>query len=295
MTVDSLMFETLNRSLDPMGRPASAERYFGAAAAQAVIIWIFLHQEMGLGLFPSVLLITIIGSLLGAKGNSLTEEYRTWVRTILAERLAALARARALGDSEFFLYLRPFSFDDSLPVNNPLHNLAPVLKDHYRQMPIVELESLLSEIVWQTSTFLKIGGNRTASGACEITACDDEWRELFLYTAEKARLILVVPSATPSCSWEIETISLKGWLQKTLLIMPPVIKKEWPTFAETWESTRSKWGTEGFELPPFAPSGALFAYDNQKSLAYCAPFPSNAKALQEALVPRELISREIRS
>lgn len=101
--------------------------------------------------------------------------------------------------------------------------------------------------------------------------------------AEKARLILSIPSASTGCSWEIKKITENGWLCKTLLVMPPVVSKASAHFRDSWDITRAEWEKDGFELPPLSPLGAIFSYDSQKTLSYCIPFPHTAKALREAL------------
>jgi hypothetical protein len=114
------------------------------------------------------------------------------------------------------LLLRSFA-DDGM--RRPLSAAQAVLRG------LVTLEDSLAELLWAYGPVIAIGkpGERTPPvGAAREYVPHETWRERVRELATRSRLLFVILGPTPGIAWELRTILEAGWLERTVLWMPPV-------------------------------------------------------------------------
>jgi len=248
---------------------------FGLAAFQAVLIWanreeiglwFFLHFNTALVLdhrwlvaFP----ILIIGERLGSLGQEFkkTHEFGVVVpeREAIAAKIAESALDGTLGTEEFVLYLRSFATSGRLPVANPQLRSIPLLPGFYRRPTLVDLESAITDSLWNWCPVVAEGGEDFVVGAGRVRSTEEKWRQTIVALATRARLILFIPHDSPGCRWEIRTLMQYNLQDKTVFVMPPAAA----ITAEQWKVTQNGWAQENVVLPPYKSAGELFKIDAQ--------------------------------
>ena len=75
-------------------------------------------------------------------------------------------------------------------------------------------------------------------GAARMYTTDDQWQQKVLEFLDKAQLIVVILSFTPSVAWEIEQVTADRLLPKTVFIIPPALTGgDWPM---GWQQFRQR-------------------------------------------------------
>jgi hypothetical protein len=138
---------------------------------------------------------------------------------------------------------------------------------------------------------------------------DASWENVFLYIADSAKAIVIIPGTSPGVSREIEILNDRGFLQKTLVFMPPTPSNKGRTFfkyldlervAEEWETVRKFWREKrGFDFPKYNVDGMLFSVGPMyQKLAYitidrdCSPLVLS-KAVEELLPRNTTITKPV--
>lgn len=223
-------------------------------------------------------------------------------REVAAKDTARRIMAGERTPGPFALYLRPFASTGRLPAQP-----SPP-EDWDRTVPPAHLdvETLFDRALRDRCPLLALGrSGDIAEGAARIATSDQEWRSLVAALAEKAALIIMVPLASPSTSWELGWLTEHDLLGKVLMVMPetrlPVsfgytfsVEKndrvfDWDRIftierADTerhqldlvteWRQAIQAAQDIGVELPVYAGVGALFTIDaTSRQVARILPLP----------------------
>jgi hypothetical protein len=131
----------------------------------------------------------------------------------LARRIMAGERA----PSPFSLYLRPFASTGRLPAQpSPPEDWNVTVPPGH-----LDVETLFDRALRDRCPILALGHRGDiAEGAARIATSNEEWRSLMAALAEKAALIIMVPLASPSTSWELGWLTEHDLLGKVLMVMP---------------------------------------------------------------------------
>ena len=217
-------------------------------------------------------------------------EYGQHRREVAAKDLERRVMAGERTPGPFALYLRPFASTDRLPAQPS----PPAGLDETKPPSHLDLETLFDRTLRDRCPILALGrSGDIAEGAARIATSDEEWRSVMAALAEKAALIIMVPLASSSTSWELKWLTEHDLLGKVLMVMPetrcPVssgytfsLEKndrifDWDRIfyeikREDTERHRLDLATEwrqavhaareiGVELPVYAVVGALFTID----------------------------------
>ena len=269
----SLLRDVFPKPRASRSTPPSARFYFILAAVQAIVIWqnrdtiagylpmsweVFLVYEHRwlLGVFFGIP-ITLLGMALGSVGQRIKAEYE--LSTVVPSRkevAAEIADAVAAGMSaavQFALFLRPFQTDGRLTFVNPNRRFViPLLSAFYHEPLQLDLESFLADMVWPTYPLVSMGGPWIdVVGAGRIDA-REEWQTLVEGLARQARIILFIPSDSLGCEWEVQMLKARGWLSKTVFVMPPGVE------TRRWEQAQCDWRDVGVALPDRDAFGLCF-------------------------------------
>ena len=158
---------------------------------------------------------------------------------------------------DFILYLRPFSRDHEMQQANPNSSNYRIFPTYFTEAAQKSLESVLRDSIGDEIPMLSLGERWQNFGAARIETSDDSWQSIFVLLASRAKMILVVPSASSEgCLEELRFIRKAGFLAKTIFIQPPEgISKG--INQETWDLSREKLSLEGFVLGDFRTDGSL--------------------------------------
>jgi hypothetical protein len=95
-----------------------------------------------------------------------------------------------------------------------------------------------------------------AIGAGKATVSEAEWRSIVRTAAEGADLILVIPFDYAGTKWEVEMIRKRGYLPKTVFIMPETLG--YARYGQDWEKARAAYARKSLVFPPYEKVGMLF-------------------------------------
>jgi hypothetical protein len=195
-------------------------------------------------------------------------------RDEIAQRIAEDALNGRIGDHSFVVLLRPFRFDGHRPMPNPdlegrigfLRGLASAVL--LTGMPptgphVVDLETVIADILGSQYQFISVGGRREVVGAGRITT--DNWQRLVRVLTCAARLVIFIPSDTPGCDWGAQEIIGGGLLNKTMFVMPRGIRDT------VWNETREGWSKHGVLLPYHDVSGSMFFINKSGNVCWLCP------------------------
>lgn len=189
-----------------------------------------------------------------------------------AEKIFAMPRIGG-----YWLYLRPFSTDGRIPVQIPPN--PSMMGMHYSgNASYIDLQTVLRDAAPRGGEFVAIGrpgelmsdgswsltadpgslelNAPAAIGAGKATASEAEWRSVVRTTAEGADMILVIPFDYPGTMWEVEMIRERGYLPKTVFIMPETLG--YARYETEWEKARTAYARKNLTLPAYEKAGMLF-------------------------------------
>lgn len=207
-------------------------------------------------------------------------------------------------DRTFCLYLRPFRSTGSISVS-VLDSTGYMKTPRGKPLPPThdqrfhDLETLLAMALDGYTPLVALGRPGEQVGAGRILTTDENWRQVFSHLANKATLILLLPSPQPGTTWELRIV-LNDFilLSKTLFIIPPQIgasvvqKDALNSFSRVavgrqWDEALLL-GGESVER-----SGAVFRWDHgSRCITHCAPLltyvgPSPVRFLFDLWLSRE--------
>jgi hypothetical protein len=224
-------------------------------------------------------LLLVGASLLGvcARGiNAYETANAQRVRNEAAVALYNAVLAAPEAAPRYALFLRPFSTTNVLAAQGSSEG---DVSEH------LDLETILSEALTPKRFLaLSTSGVESVLGAGKLFLPDDGWLGAFHTLASNAALILMIPSAHGATLEEVKSIVEKGWLEKTLFIMPEFTSASgWRAvaiapnivrsgraavdFADYWRITAAALDSEcGLRLPDYQPSGAVLRYSDPQHL-----------------------------
>lgn len=166
----------------------------------------------------------------------------------------------------FFLYLRPFHITGKMPMETDTKRAIP-LSPKYYEPALEDLESAIESTLRPLAPLIGLGMPGEAVGAGRILSQDTEWQSEVVSLADKASIVLVIPSAAAGTKWEIEWLSRNNYLGKCIFLMPPRGKPEEIQPDELWLHAKAALEELGITLPVYNPSGALFKLDSSGKVA----------------------------
>ncbi|HYK02205.1 MAG TPA: hypothetical protein VE974_10645 [Thermoanaerobaculia bacterium] len=207
------------------------------------------------------LLLLIPAAFLGGVSQWLEHRRRVWLtayRDAQAQELLESLLTDAPPDEPIFLYLRPFTSTGKLAIENPKVFGSNAAMPGSYEPAMIEAESVLRDALDRFGTLIALGRPGEHYGAGRVATEEAEWQARFGLLVERASLIFLLPSAAPGTSWEIQQLQERGYLGKTVIVMPPASRQRGFSAADEWASARAKVGELGLELPEHQQQGALF-------------------------------------
>lgn len=123
-------------------------------------------------------------------------------------------------EKDIFLYLRPFTSDGVVRVNNPersfIRNLIPTAQ--FGTESTITVEELMLQAVRKNGSLVAIGQTVEMVGAGKIIANDLEWEAIFKSVSRRAKCILSVPSQHKSTLWELDWIAGQSLFSRVMMI-----------------------------------------------------------------------------
>jgi hypothetical protein len=167
---------------------------------------------------------------------------------------------------DYSLYLRAFVTTGRTPAEDTSTLVQPGFDPRDMESKVVDLETVFAEVLESSSPLVALGRPGEQFGAGRLKTDDDRWRNDLEVLADKALILLVLPSPGESLQWEIEWIIRHGHLKKSLFVMPP--KKPWSVtlpgrsrpfpWGETWHTLRERFAKNGIALPVYEKGGMIF-------------------------------------
>ncbi len=89
---------------------------------------------------------------------------------------------------------------------------------------------------------------------------------------DAARLILIIPSHREGTLWEIATLRERGYIEKTIFIMPPEMDFHGAKYSADWQKTVAAAREYDVEFPNHIAAGVLFRLSPDGDFEGFAPF-----------------------
>jgi hypothetical protein len=208
-----------------------------------------------------IVIFVIPAALLGGLATRLEHSRRRWLTAYRDRQAQELLQRLVAGTSEdepLFLYLRPFSSTGKLTIQNPQVFAANAATPQAYASPILEAESVLRDALDRFGTLVGLGRQGEHYGAGRVTTDDDHWRTMVELLTDKATLVFLLPSDHPGTLWEIQHLREGGYLDKTVLVMPPAGTANGFSTVDEWERARTALADDGIILPAHQAAGSLF-------------------------------------
>jgi hypothetical protein len=121
---------------------------------------------------------------------------------------------------DYCLYCRPFAATRNLFLKNPARANAPIDPSYHAQPEMLDLETELEQSVREFGPLVALGRPGEHVGAGRIAIEDPDWQVAFIWLAQHARLIFVIPSFTEGTRWEIRWLKEHDRLSSCVFIIP---------------------------------------------------------------------------
>jgi len=192
-----------------------------------------------------------------------------------AEAQTLLPANSGLKPESFFLYLRPFVSTNAYRLSDSHLNLFSW--ELWERDGFDDIERILARALRPTAKFVALGKPGEHRGAARILTTEKAWQVELAALAEKATLIVLMPSSRPGTLWEVSYLKERSLFGKVVCIMPPsdngfYIATE-PNTEEEWNRTRSACSKLGIPMPDHIPGGALFMLDQTTKKIALQPLP----------------------
>ena len=180
-----------------------------------------------------------------------------------ARKIRDLVVAGANPPRPYFVYLRPFAIDGAF-VEAPRRAASQAYVEEYG-LPTThhDLESALALLVYPFGDLVALSDAPGEAGAGHVRSTDATWRDEVRSLCQHAEAIFAVPFDFGGTAWEVEMLVARGWLDRTLFVMPasPVTRR-WlglPWFSRDyerlWEAGRTRY--PALQLPEYDQRGGL--------------------------------------
>lgn len=191
-----------------------------------------------------------------------------------ADAQTLLAESGSISES-FFLYLRPFASTNAYRLSDSHLNLF--CWELWERDGFDDIERILARALRPTAKFVALGKPGEHRGAARILTTEKAWQAELAALADKAKLIVLMPSYRPGTLWELSYLKERSLFGKVVCIMPPsdngfYVAKESNTEA-AWDKTRAACSKLGIPIPDHTPKGALFMLDPTTRKITLQPLP----------------------
>lgn len=163
--------------------------------------------------------------------------------------------------------------NETTPVNFGLY-LRAFMTTNKLHVKGFDFETLLAYSIAPVLPLIALGQPGEHLGSGRIQTTDEHWQEEILRLMDASRLILIIPSHRAGTLWEIETLREKGYIEKTIFIMPPEIEFYKGKYSDDWRQTVLAARKIGIELPTHIATGAFFRLGQYGLFKDYAPFAS---------------------
>jgi len=244
------------------------------------------------------------------------DEYAAW----LINSPGALAATA--NDGPIFLILRGFQSDRTRVVDDDHTTMAsPSNPRRYLRSPMRQLDSFITEALQIWGPVLAYSRPTGSPPGTEMSQHDyphayasiseDGWFESFKKVASLSSGIILFPSGTDGCIQELKWIIEEKYLEKCIFVMPPEALSQFQSLVsalvlhfipwksatddtvelihrqcEFWKVAQTNYAVLGIQLPPYRPSGLLFAVSNERSLKVIQMFDQIKSATYA--IPRQI-------
>ena len=225
-------------------------------------------------------------------------------RSVQKHRDAAARRLleAVLGDGgiRFCLYLRPFAITNKLPVEQESVGVHQrTFRDAFGGPPEkIDFEAMLADALEGLPPLVGLGRPGEAIGAGRMRTDDERWQDEILALMERAVSIFIVPSSRPGTLWELQQIRDRGYLGKTIFVLPVAMSRVvWRSICERLAQDDFHWQLVGAEEVSDARRGwlglldgpvaspALFTLDNEGKVNCVSNLQkTSGGALREAIL-----------
>jgi hypothetical protein len=222
----------------------TASKVFGALAFAAFYESCASNREFNPGGILLGLILLVLSGICGAAADSETKATRD------ADAKLRVEKALKGEDTYFYLYLRPFSITNRIPMKNPnlqhvQHSLHPERIQDFERVLAIALEK-------RGVPLIALGKPGEAVGAGRYQTDDGNWQSVFESLASVATAIVMVPSLHSGTLEEIKWLVNRKMIDKTVFLHPS--RKgdiEWDSVLETYAGF-------GLHLPKNSPSATVF-------------------------------------
>jgi len=146
------------------------------------------------------------------------------------------------------LYLRSFGQDNVLRIGN-----------HHFDTTLAYALSLTADVV-------ALGAPSDRPAPVAYPATGENWEERVTQAAHAARLVVMIPAATPGVITEMELLKREGLLEKTLFVAPPALPHATDRIRQMWAEVRAHPQLADFAIPAHVSAGFVFVLNNDGQL-----------------------------
>jgi hypothetical protein len=205
--------------------------------------------------------------LVGATGVTLFgtwgELYGQQGRDVSAQRVYDALR-RGDSPAPYTVYLRPFASTGEIsdigvgaPTAGAGANFAGVQ---------IELEEQIERALRPLGRLVALGQPLEHIGAGRIPVGEEEWRDAIRLLLSKARLIVMLPSASMGTLEEVTMLIDTGLIERTVLIDPPNLRRSRKfNQAAEWDRVREAFSARGFSIPDDSRAGLLLFFGAERA------------------------------
>jgi len=247
--------------------------FFGILAMAIVL----LSQALGINVYWFIPAIILYG-IFRRKENFQKQKIRDYVAQHAIESINNMepieekngsnhtqTTALPASNKPLCLYLRPFTIDGKILVDNPGRR-SPLYWLWYPNQAnsslFVDLEELILITVEKWAEFDAIGySSDEALGAGKICSSDENWRSYFIALANKAVCIFSVPSLNNSTIWELEWLANNKLYSKVVMLFT---KLHLDAKDENYNylAIKQRLFACGWQLPDMVEHGSIITFDS---------------------------------
>jgi hypothetical protein len=191
------------------------------------------------------------------------------------------------------LYLRPFTSDGKVMVDNPeknsiFRNMMPTSANGTESR--VTIEELILQCAEGLGTLIAIGRTAEIIGAGKVIAGDDEWEDYFKALSLKARCIFSVPSIHPSTLWELEWLAAEKLASRVVMVMTELHFNEQDAQHFDVRTVVARLAPAGWAFPPDLAPGSLLTFQGSGAARVHVPKSKYKKKALRAMM-QEVMAR----
>jgi hypothetical protein len=170
----------------------------------------------------------------------------------------------------YFLHLHPFNTISQLNVSD----LSGAMDD---------TEEVIANATSPIGHTIALGlSNENRFGPGRLRSTDDKWQSHVELLAEKCERIFLIPSTQLGIRWEIDLVRARGWLRKTVFVMPPDSASV--NMRRIWMEIREDLARSALKLPRYDGTGMLFVMSDEGTCKARLDFPQrNTKRLERKI------------